>query len=147
MDPYLEAPDIWPDFHDALAAAIRIELNQTLPPPYYARLEMRPEIGIVGLDEPRRVVPDVAIVRPHRPEVAAGETGLAVLDRARTDVSASIHMRIPNEPLRHHFVAFNQAYDGGPYARGAVDYNSPPDPPIDSKLAGWVTDRLGRWRS
>jgi hypothetical protein len=31
MDPYLEAPDIWPDFHDALAAAIRGALNRTLP--------------------------------------------------------------------------------------------------------------------
>ncbi len=47
MDPYLESPDIWPDFHDALASEIRAVLNQTLPPPYYARLEMRPEVGIV----------------------------------------------------------------------------------------------------
>jgi hypothetical protein len=47
MDPYLEAPDIWPDLHDALAGEIRGELNRALPPPYYARLEMRPEVGIV----------------------------------------------------------------------------------------------------
>ena len=47
MDPYLESPDIWPDFHDALAGEIRAELNRTLPAPYYARLEMRPEVGIV----------------------------------------------------------------------------------------------------
>jgi hypothetical protein len=45
MDPYLEAPDIWPDLHDALAAEIRVLLNQSLPAPYYARLEMRPEDG------------------------------------------------------------------------------------------------------
>ena len=47
MDPYLEAPHIWPDLHDALAAEIRNDLNQTLPTPYYARLEMRPELGII----------------------------------------------------------------------------------------------------
>jgi Protein of unknown function (DUF4058) len=47
MDPYLEAPHIWPDLHDALAAEMRSELNQTLPSPYYARLEMRPELGII----------------------------------------------------------------------------------------------------
>jgi hypothetical protein len=37
MDPYLEAPHIWPDLHDALAAELRNDLNQTLPTPYYAR--------------------------------------------------------------------------------------------------------------
>ena len=64
MDPYLEAPEIWPDFHDALAAEIRGELNRTLPSPYYARIEMRPEIGIAeARDRGRRVVPDVAVVR------------------------------------------------------------------------------------
>lgn len=46
MDPYLESPDIWPDLHDALAGEIRGVLNRTLPSPYYARLEMRPEVGI-----------------------------------------------------------------------------------------------------
>src|SRR5206468_2963463 len=38
MDPYLEAPAIWPDLHDALAGEIRNELNHSLPGPYYARL-------------------------------------------------------------------------------------------------------------
>ncbi|MBV8077286.1 MAG: DUF4058 family protein, partial [Planctomycetaceae bacterium] len=47
MDPYLEAPYIWPDFHDRLASEISGHLNQTLPNPYYARLEMRQELGIV----------------------------------------------------------------------------------------------------
>jgi Protein of unknown function (DUF4058) len=27
MDPYLEAPDIWPDFHDAFAGEIRAALG------------------------------------------------------------------------------------------------------------------------
>src|SRR5690349_11532214 len=73
MDPYLEAPDIWPDFRDAFAGEIRAELNQTLPAPYYARLEMRPEVGIVedgGYQ--RRIVPDVAVVRPPRFPVDQG---------------------------------------------------------------------------
>ncbi len=41
MDPYLEARDIWPDFHDALVNAIRVDLNTSLPPPYYARSQKR----------------------------------------------------------------------------------------------------------
>jgi hypothetical protein len=50
MDPYLEAFDIWPDLHDALAGEIRTQLNQSLPSPYYARLEMRPELGIIEIE-------------------------------------------------------------------------------------------------
>jgi hypothetical protein len=42
----LEAPDIWPDFHDRFAGQISAELNRALPAPYYARLEMRPQVGI-----------------------------------------------------------------------------------------------------
>jgi hypothetical protein len=39
---------------------------------------------------------------------------------------------------------FRQAYDGGPYARGAVDYSAPPDPPLRPELADWLTDCLKR---
>jgi hypothetical protein len=38
MDPYLESPDIWPDFHHRFAEHVSAELNRTLPAPYYARL-------------------------------------------------------------------------------------------------------------
>jgi hypothetical protein len=47
MDPYLEAPDVWADFQDRFAGQISAELNRALPAPHYARLEMRPEVGIV----------------------------------------------------------------------------------------------------
>jgi hypothetical protein len=103
MDPYLEAPDIWPDFHDAFAGEIRAALNRTLPAPYYARLEMRPEVGIVedgGYE--RRIVPDVAVVRPPRPTAVEG--GVAVLEASRTTISPSFEIRITGEPIRHPFV-------------------------------------------
>jgi hypothetical protein len=271
MDPYLEAPDIWPDFHDRMAEQMSSDLNRTLPRPYYARLVMRPEIGIVGDEAAGRIVPDVAVVRSSLPTAGTPSGGLAVVDRPRTEVSPSVRMRIPNEPLRHHFVeirdgsrghalvtlieiaspsnkqggpdrrsyeakqqeildsdtslveldllragrpliggpiitestdrleprpdylvavsrawergakldyelfpirledplpcipvplregeqevpldlqyAFNQLYDGGPYARGAVDYTAPPDPPVRPDLDSWLADCLDRWRS
>ena len=46
MDPYLEAPWIWPDFHNSLADSIRSILNEELPKPYFAQLEARSELGI-----------------------------------------------------------------------------------------------------
>lgn len=103
MDPYLEAPDIWPDFHDALAAEIRRQLNATLPRPYYARLEMRSEVGIVGDPSYRRILPDVSVQRPPRPG-SRDEAAVAVLNGPRTTVSESVQVSIPSEPIRHHFV-------------------------------------------
>ena len=265
MDPYLEAPDIWPDFHHALATEIRGELNRLLPPAYYAQLEMRPEIGIVGDDESRRIIPDVAVSRTIPSQrTPSSEGGLAVLDRPRAELSPSVWMEFPDEPIRHFLVevrdsskgrtlvtlieivspsnkrpgadreayeakqrqvsasdaslieidllragrsvvgwpmlaattlepkpdylvavnrawqrggalrfqlfpvqlddrlpcipvplrqhedevqldlqfAFQQVYNGGPYARGAVDYSQPPDPPARPELAEWVAQRV-----
>jgi hypothetical protein len=102
MDPYLEAPDIWPDFHDALAAEIRGALNQCLPAPFYARLEMRPEVGIVEEERiSRRIVPDVAVARGPAPAIGSS---LAVLDEPRTEVSPSFEVQVSSEPLQHSFV-------------------------------------------
>ena len=39
---------------------------------------------------------------------------------------------------------FQQAYDRGPYARGAVDYDRPPDPPVRPELADWLKVCLER---
>jgi uncharacterized protein DUF4058 len=106
MDPYLEAPDVWPDFHDALASEIRTALNASLPSPYYARLEMRPEIGIVAGPTTRRVVPDVAVVRTHSPpgQRPAATSAAAVLDSPRTQASPGLDVEVFSEPLRHAYV-------------------------------------------
>jgi hypothetical protein len=112
MDPFLEAPDIWPDFHDRFAGQISTDLNRTLPPPYYARLEMRPEIGIIGLDHPRRIVPDVVVARSRLWRPGTAEGGVAVAPGPRSAVTASLRVKVSNEPLRHHFVELRDAARG-----------------------------------
>lgn len=112
MDPFLEAPAIWPDFHDACASEIRAELNRRLPSPYYARLEMRPEVGIVETDITRRIIPDVAVVRTPRHRPAAAEGGVALLDGPRTEVSAWFEVLAPAEPLRHMMVEIRDPQRG-----------------------------------
>ena len=105
MNPYLEAPDIWPDFHDALAATIRAELNVTLPSPYYARLQKRPELGIVlagGVTH--RIIPDVTVLRQPNLPSGKGGTSVAVLDEARTEASTGIELRVHTDPFQHRFV-------------------------------------------
>jgi hypothetical protein len=103
MDPYLEAPDIWPDFHNRLAEHISSELNRVLPAPYYARLEMRPEVGIVGEEvHGRHIAPDIAFVRRPRPAPSAG--GAALLDRPRNVLSNWFEVAIASGFIRHAFV-------------------------------------------
>jgi hypothetical protein len=109
FDPYLEAPDIWPGVHNELAGEISAELNRTLPTPYYARLEMRQEVGIVD-DQPRAVVPDVSIVRTQRRAERKGAT--AVLEGPRTERSKGIEVTVENEPIRHPFVEIRDTSRG-----------------------------------
>lgn len=116
MDPYLESPDIWPDFHDALAATLRSMLNMLLPAPYYARLQKRPELGVVmGSGVSHRIVPDVSVLH-YPPQKQSGslirESGLVVLDQPRTEATAGIEVRIQTDPLQHHFVEILDAERG-----------------------------------
>jgi hypothetical protein len=59
MDPYIERPAIWPDFHDAFVTAIRGLLQPLLKPRYVALMQDR--WFVVESDRPIR--PDVAVIR------------------------------------------------------------------------------------
>ncbi len=39
MDPYIEVPEIWSDFHSAFAAELMAQINRQVQPDYFARLE------------------------------------------------------------------------------------------------------------
>src|SRR3954451_23477613 len=58
MDPYLEAPWLWPDVHHGLISETRATLNPNLRPRYVARVELR--VYISDDDDPGRqaIVPD-----------------------------------------------------------------------------------------
>ena len=61
VDPYLEHPELWPDVHNGLIAALRDELSPRIRPNYYVALEER-----TYLEEPGELVlvgrPDLAVV-------------------------------------------------------------------------------------
>jgi hypothetical protein len=59
MDPYIERPEIWPDFHDALVTAIRGLLQPLLRPRYVALMQDR--LYVVRDDQTRKR--DVAVIR------------------------------------------------------------------------------------
>lgn len=61
MDPYLESPSVWPDFHEAFLAYLRETLQPILPAGYYATLKTREELGILGHSEAPVVFPDLSV--------------------------------------------------------------------------------------
>lgn len=73
MDPYLEHPDLWPDVHNGLIAALRDDLSPTLRPRYYIALEER-----TYLEEPGELAlvgrPDLTVVRRSGPSESGPES-------------------------------------------------------------------------
>ena len=70
MDPYLEG-DMWQEFHETLANAIRAQLITHLPRKYVALLAKRysidrPALGVFDIPAQRVFYPDVHVVAPPR---------------------------------------------------------------------------------
>jgi hypothetical protein len=63
MDPYIEQPAIWPDFHNALADEIRARLNRVIQPRYFARLTPYVVYERVDIRGVYSVRPDVGVVQ------------------------------------------------------------------------------------
>ncbi len=74
MDPYIEDPDIWSDFHTDLPAEIRTRLNQVIRPRYIARLVPRVTYEVVEVARARGVRPDVGICQPQPPRGTVAES-------------------------------------------------------------------------
>ena len=68
MDPYLESPRYWQDFHESFITYAREELQPQLPPRYRALIGAR----LVVEATERVMIPDVTVVRrpAPRPPVA-----------------------------------------------------------------------------
>jgi hypothetical protein len=75
MDPYLESPTHWSDFHSTFIHALRESINDRLPRNYVARIEE--EVVLLQPDVlPKRVGPDVAVARdPLRTSGTQGGSG------------------------------------------------------------------------
>jgi hypothetical protein len=101
MDPYLEASDVFPGFHNSLAVRIQGVLNGVLPAHYYAKLESRAEVGVGEGGAVQRRVPDIAVVRGPA-EVPAASA--AVLIEPAESRSRSYDVIARGDALDHLYV-------------------------------------------
>ncbi len=79
MDPYLEHPNIWEDFHANLAGEIQAQLTPQLRPRYVAALT--PKVAydevLLGVGKRRLVKPDVSVFETESAAPAGTATAIA----------------------------------------------------------------------
>lgn len=80
MDPWLESPAHFPDFHSGFLASLRAALNAVLPPPFFAALSTR----VYAEESNRNIEPDIDVLIPANG--SAGSGGTATLTRLETDL-------------------------------------------------------------
>jgi hypothetical protein len=135
MDPYLERPAIWPDFHDSLIAELRRELPPILRPKYVALTQDR--LFVVESD------------RPIRPDVAVLETGFARTQASAVAAVAAdepIVLEMVREEVREPFIQIIEPAAGNRIVT-AIEVLSP-----DNKTAGagrdlYIQKREEFWRA
>jgi hypothetical protein len=103
MDPYIEQPSLWGDFHNDLAAEIRSHLNEAIRPRYFARLIPYVTYESLGIGEVSRTYPDVSIfqARQLREAVVPSMVPAPVAVMEPTAVESEVRQEFP---LRLHSV-------------------------------------------
>jgi hypothetical protein len=92
MDPYLEAPLLWPGVHSSMIVYMRDQLQPLLQPRYIAAIEER--VYLEGPD--RDVIPDVRVLKPRS---QAPNTSLAVAEG-----DAPVVVRVPAQDIHETYV-------------------------------------------
>lgn len=102
MDPYIEQPNLWSDFHNNLSAAIQAALNRQIRPRYVARLTEYATYDVVAVATTAResFSPDVSVWQ------ATGASGPnAVAEAVAPAIPAPVESAVDLEvPLRLHSV-------------------------------------------
>jgi hypothetical protein len=92
MDPYIEDPDVWSDFHGGLAAEIRRDLNQRLRPRYVARMVPYVTYEQIEIVETAGIRPDVGVWQPQPPTGAVAEATTVITP---TQVESLVPQELP----------------------------------------------------
>lgn len=96
MDPFIEQPTVWSDFHGALAGEIRAGLNAQIRPRYVARLTPYATYDHIEVGEPAAIRPDVAVWQARGP---SGRHASAPVLATTPPVESKVLMEVPLELL------------------------------------------------
>jgi hypothetical protein len=101
MDPYIEDPEIWSDFHSNIATEIQAQLNPIIRPRYVARLIPRVTYEVVEIAKTRGIRRDVGIWQRQPPGGKVAETMVAIRPApAESLVSLDLPLRLVNVEIR-----------------------------------------------
>jgi hypothetical protein len=158
MDPYIERPEIWPDFHNSLVIYIKAALQPVLRPKYVALGQDRHYV----VESERPIWPDVAVIRTNASDTRMSSAAavcddvdapavflVAVTRRqpSRQEVYAiSLKQRLPkvwiplgsgdsDVPLELQAV-FSQCWEAGPYPE-LLNYDGPPPGTLTAEESAW----------
>ena len=92
MDPYIESPELWSDFHSNLASAIQAQLNRFIQPRYFARLTPYVTYEVIEIGEVRGVRPDVGVWQTQPPPESAPADVATITPAA---VESAVPLEIP----------------------------------------------------
>lgn len=81
MDPYLEDPAFWPDFHHRFIDDYCEAIAELLPEPYEARLDERVNLVQMSPEIIKLIYPDVSVSQGPAPvRAASGDSGTLLLE-------------------------------------------------------------------
>jgi hypothetical protein len=104
MDPYLEAPSLWPNVHQRLVTYAADSLGPQVRPRYWVQIGER-----VYVSEPlRSVFPDVSLTE-RRPPVRQPQAGGTTLAQAP---DTPVVLMIPSTPIREVFLEIRDVRSG-----------------------------------
>lgn len=102
MDPYIEHPQVWSDFHSDLAGEIRALLNPVIQPRYVARLVPLVTYDLIEVARTRGVRPDVAVWQTDSPQTVGGTA--VVIPPAPAESTVTIEMPLRLLSIEIHLV-------------------------------------------
>ena len=101
MDPYIEDPEIWSDFHSDLAGEIRARLNDAIRPRYIARLIPRVTYEVIEVAQARGIRPDVGVWQPQPARGSMpGTAGAVTAAPVESMVSLEFPLELVNVEIR-----------------------------------------------
>ncbi|MEX2138013.1 MAG: DUF4058 family protein [Pirellulales bacterium] len=93
MDPYLEDPPFWPDFHATFVPVWRELIADRLPDNYEARLDEQLKLIELPNGVSRSIRPDIGVFKHDLPSTPSSDASLATIEPAILTLPSVVEVR------------------------------------------------------